>query len=38
MNVTVMPSGASQSDGQGGHEDKFLEAIYLKTVVNDTWE
>lgn len=36
INVTVMPSRASQSDGQGSHEDKILEDIYLKAVVNDT--
>lgn len=38
INGIVVPSRASQSDGRGSHEDKLLEAIYLKTVVNDTWE
>lgn len=30
-NGIVVPSRASQFDGQGSHEDKLLEAIYLKT-------
>lgn len=32
----VMSQRASQSDGRGSHEDKLLETINLKTVVNDT--
>ena len=38
INVIVMPSRASQSDGQGSPEDKLLEAIYRKAVVNNTWK
>lgn len=33
-----VPSRASQSDGQGSHEDKLLEAIYPDPVVSDTGE
>lgn len=38
INDIVMLLKAALSDGQGSHEDKLLEPIYLKPVVNDTWE